>query len=390
MTATELPRVLCVDDEPILLDALARSLRRRFHVTTALGPNLGLRAVEEGPGFSVVVSDLRMPGSDGVTFLAWVRELAPDTVRVLLTGHADVTSAVAAVNDGAVFRFLTKPCPPALLLETVEAGVERSRRTIAERKLLEATREGSMRALSDLLSITRPAAARRAARIRVLALEIAEAAAMEAPWHVEVAATLSQLGALALPAGIEEKLAQGDLLTPSEATALDDLPEIASRVVTNLPEMDAVREILALHPRHFDGSGGPTPGPVGKEIPLGARILKLATDFVVLEARRVHGAEAVEALRGQGGRYDPDLLDHLSQLRGDGTREGTVVEVDLRALHAGMVFAEDVRSSRGVLLVPRGKEATEQMVERIRSMDPQVHAKQRVCVFAPRAVAATV
>lgn len=387
MIASEFPRVLCVDDEPGVLDALVRTLRKRFQVTTAVGPNAGLRAVEEGPPFAVVISDLRMPGSDGVNFLAWVRELAPDTVRILLTGQADVASAIAAVNDGAIFRFLTKPCPSKLLLETIDAAVERNRKTIAERTLLEATREGSLRALGDVLALVRPAASQRASRIRALALEIADAVGMEAPWHVEVAAALSQLGALAIPARIEEKLAQGDLLTPSESYTLDHLPEIASQVVANLPDMDRVREILALHRRRFDGSGAPGPGPVGKEIPLGARILKLAIDFIVLETRRLPGARAIEALRGHAGRYDPDLLDHLSRLRGDGSLQGTVVEIDLRAIRPGMVLAEDVRTSRGVLLVPRGKEATRAMVERIRSLEPHVHAKQRVCVIAPQPVA---
>lgn len=370
-------RVLLVDDDPRVLDALVRTLRRRFEVVPALGPAVGIRALEDGPDFAVVVSDLRMPGSDGVTFLTWAREMAPDTVRILLTGEADVASAIAAVNDGAIFRFLAKPCPAPLLLETVEAAAARSRAIRAERTLLAETRRGSLRALAHLLELARPSAAQRAERIRTLALELAEAAGMEGPWQVEVAAMLSQLGALALPERDEELAVR---LGPD---ALHSVPEIASRVVGNLPEMEAVSEILLCQHLHFDGGGAPRGTPRAKAIPLGARILRIAADCVALEAHRISGAQAVDRLRERPGWYDPDLLDHLSELHGDGSRQNAVLEVELRAVQPGMVFAEEVRTSTGVLLVARGREATPRMIDRIRSLEPHIPLRERVYVLAP-------
>src|SRR5580704_2833849 len=110
-----LKRILFVDDEPNVLQAFERQFRKQFEIHTAVGPAPGLTAVAENGPFSVIVSDLRMPGMDGIEFLTRVRQMAPDTVRVMLTGQADLGASIAAVNHGNIFQFLTKPCPSETL-----------------------------------------------------------------------------------------------------------------------------------------------------------------------------------------------------------------------------------------------------------------------------------
>ena len=134
---TPLPRVLFVDDEPQLLESLEDALRRTFAVSTALGGRAGLTALQNDGPFAVVVSDFQMPGMNGAEFLAKARIVAPATVRVLLTGQASVQNAIAAVNDGNVFRFLTKPCPPSDLIRAIEHALEQARLITADRDLLE-------------------------------------------------------------------------------------------------------------------------------------------------------------------------------------------------------------------------------------------------------------
>src|ERR1039458_7392095 len=108
-------KILLVDDEPRVIEALQRSLRTEFNLQIAEGPENGLRALAHNGPFAVVVSDLRMPGMNGVQFLARVRASSPETIRVMLTGQADMNDAIAAINEGNIFRFLTKPCPAATL-----------------------------------------------------------------------------------------------------------------------------------------------------------------------------------------------------------------------------------------------------------------------------------
>jgi DNA-binding NtrC family response regulator len=131
------PRILLVDDDVEVLDALQRQLRSHFDVTAACDAKEAIRLmVSDGP-FAVVVSDLRMPGMDGVSLLYLIRQIAPETVRVLLTGNADMEAAISAINQGNIFRFLTKPCLPAALIRALEASVEQYRSSTTGRDLRE-------------------------------------------------------------------------------------------------------------------------------------------------------------------------------------------------------------------------------------------------------------
>jgi DNA-binding NtrC family response regulator len=124
MPEKERPRILLVDDDPRVLDALQRQLRHQFDVTATSDARGAMRLVVSSGPFAVVVSDLRMPGMDGVSLLFLIRQTAPETVRVLLTGDTDIESAIAAVNQGNIFRFLTKPCPSDILIDVLNASVE--------------------------------------------------------------------------------------------------------------------------------------------------------------------------------------------------------------------------------------------------------------------------
>ena len=152
------------------------NLRREFDVHTAIGPQEGLALIEATPeGFAVVISDMRMPQMNGAAFLAIVRQKWPDTVRMLLTGHSEIEAAITAVNEGQIFRFLNKPCPSDKLIEAVDAAVEQNRLIHAERVLLEQTLHGSIKALTDILSIQNPMAFGRAMRAKAHVSQLAAA-----------------------------------------------------------------------------------------------------------------------------------------------------------------------------------------------------------------------
>ena len=130
------PRVLLVDDDPRILAGLRRQLHREYEVVTAPGGAEGLAALRSAGPFAVVISDMRMPGMDGATFLAQVRVTAPQTTRILLTGQTELSTAIRAINDGQVFRFLDKPCAPDLLDRTLHEAVNRYRTACDEHRIL--------------------------------------------------------------------------------------------------------------------------------------------------------------------------------------------------------------------------------------------------------------
>ena len=182
-------KVLCVDDEPHVLEGLSQLLRRLLDVHTATSGALGLEALDRDGPFAVVLSDMRMPGMDGAAFLARVRQQAPDTVRMLLTGHADLQSAIAAVNEGQIFRFLTKPCPPDQLRAAMTEAVRQYELVTAERVLLEETLHGSIRVLTDILSMMSPRVFGRATRVKQLVDELAGGIGLPDHWPILVAAS---------------------------------------------------------------------------------------------------------------------------------------------------------------------------------------------------------
>ena len=140
-------RILFVDDEPNVLQAYSRTLRKQFDISTVTSGAAGLEtAANDGP-FAVVVSDMRMPEMDGVEFLSRMKASSPDTVRIMLTGNADQQTAIDAVNKGDIFRFLNKPCPPDNMADSLNSALEQHRLINAEKELLESTLKSSMEAL---------------------------------------------------------------------------------------------------------------------------------------------------------------------------------------------------------------------------------------------------
>jgi response regulator RpfG family c-di-GMP phosphodiesterase len=361
-------RVLLVDDEPCVLEGLLRAVRRRCDAYAAASGAEGLAALERDGPFAAVVSDLRMPGMDGIAFLRAVRERAPQTVRILLTGQADLAAAVEAVNEGHIFRFLAKPCPLPVLLRAIADAIEQYRLVTAERVLLERTLHGCIETLTDILALVSPTAFGRATRAKQYVAELAEHLRIEQRWQVEVAAMLSQIGCVTLAAETAEKLYYGRPLSDEEQAMVDHLPLVADKLLAYIPRLEEVRRILVYQGKHFDGGGLPPDAVAGEQIPWGARALHIALDFDALQARGLSVGLSLDILRSRAGRYDPALLEVFATLRGEAMRHLEWQEVPLRALRLGMVIAEDIKTRTGVLVIARGQEVTESLCERVRNL----------------------
>ncbi len=116
--------VLFVDDDTNILSGFKRQLKKHFHIHTAEGGDKGLEAIKEHGPYSVVVSDFRMPGMDGLEFLSHVEKVSPESILMILTGHADLQTAIDAINKGNIYKFLIKPCKPPVLIQAITEGME--------------------------------------------------------------------------------------------------------------------------------------------------------------------------------------------------------------------------------------------------------------------------
>lgn len=355
------PRILCVDDEPLVLEGFRDTLRRVFTVVTATSAAEGLEHLRADPGgFSIVLSDMRMPGVSGAAFLGEAMRIAPTAVRLLLTGHADVDVILKAVNEGQVFRFLTKPCGHDELLRACAASLAQRRLITAERVLLEQTLRGSVQALADVLSLTSPAAFGRGTRVREMAIRLATAAEVDDRWELEIAAMLVNLGAVTLPPETAEKLYAGERLTPHEEEMVERLPQATRRILEQIPRLEGVLEVLAGVELPFEGVRGRVPVPA-------ACVLRLALDHDGLVGQGVTHDVALATLSHRSGTYDPALVALLEELLQVSDQTVRMRSVGLDDLRVGMRFADDVRAAQGPLLVPRGSIVSTELAERLRN-----------------------
>jgi response regulator RpfG family c-di-GMP phosphodiesterase len=383
-SGTEGARILLVDDEPALLSSMRRQLASRFRVETETDPIAALDRIDDIAGLAVIVSDMRMPGMDGATFLGRVCDRWPDITRILLTGFAEVDSAIAAVNQGRIFRFLSKPITPDEFKACLDDAVRQYQLVCAERELLEQTLRGSVKALVETLSMANPTAFARATRIGSRVVSLAEHVKAPNQWEIEVAGMLSHIGTVVLPPGINERLQSGQELSLSQQEYVAELPAIAVSVLAEIPRLDSVRRIIAFQRQRYDGRGPVASDVGGEDIPLGARILRAATDYDALEARGTTANRALRAMRNTDGQYDPAVLEALEAVLSiDSERE--MAYVKLAELHPGMVLAADLRTSDNTLLVSRGQELTARTIMRIKTWSDHTSIAEPVAVYVQAA-----
>jgi len=375
-------KVLFVDDEANILAGFERQLRKKFAMETALGPEEGLRVLKKKGPFAVVVSDLRMPVMDGIEFLGKVRGSYPDTVRMVLSGHADLQTAIKAVNEGNIFRFLTKPCHSDTLSKVLTTGIEQYRLINAEKELLEKTLKGSIKVMTELLSLANPEAFGRSSRIKRYVTQVAQFMGITDIWRLETAAMLSQVGFVILPQETLDKLYRGEELAGEEQQVFDMHPVITADLLRNIPRLEEVAQIIEYQEKRFDGSGNPIDDRKGEEIPLGARILKAVLDLDMLNAAGMSKKEALAKIKMREGWYDPAVLRAIEMALGV-QQAYQVISVNVRELKEGMILGQDVTTEQGKLLISKGQEVSQPLVERLKNVAEVAHVKEPIRVIVP-------
>jgi response regulator RpfG family c-di-GMP phosphodiesterase len=343
---------LIVDDEQNILDSFRRQLGRTFRLHTAAGGEPGIDACRaEGP-FSVIVSDMQMPGMNGVQFFERVRTICPDASRIMLTGNADQRTAVDAVNSGHIFRFLNKPCAIDQLRDAIREGVEQYRIIQAEKELLSKTLVGSIRILSDVLALVNPVAFGRSNRNRARVKAISEKLGIQNSWEIEIAAMLGQVGCVAVPNDVLERAFHGQTLEDSEQQLLDQHPQIGAKLVANIPRLHGVSEIIRLQNMRFDVVT--VDASANDEDIRSAQILGVITAIDMLESCHTPTHLAAAILKADAGRFDPEVIEaviHVLKL----DVPNDVVETTVRTLRDGMILMTDIETTDGRLLVSRGQ-----------------------------------
>ncbi|MGV3741867.1 MAG: HD domain-containing phosphohydrolase [Burkholderiaceae bacterium] len=425
--------VLFVDDEVNILSALRRLFRHEgYRTLTAESAQAGLMLLEDEP-VDLVVSDMRMPGMNGAAFLEQVRAKWPDTVRLLLTGHADVQSILQAVNRGEISRYITKPWDEHEILLIVRQALERRALELERRRLegitrtqneellrLNATLEEkvlartadlkkaherltvsneklrvnfltSIKIFAGLLEMRHARLAGHSRRVADLSRKIAQKMELSAAeiQEIFIAALLHNIGKI----GFSDDL----LAAPVSVMRGDDLvlyrkyPQRGEQLLMPLDDLRGAAAIVRAHQERFDGSGFPD-GLSGMNIPLGARILGLASDYYslqvgVLSQRCLRPDEAVTAILGNTqNRYDPAVVRAFRLVAGRdiAREEPDVMQLKACDLQPGMIVARDLVMSDGFLLLSAGHVLSERLIKQIAEFAESSSESITVCVHQKR------
>lgn len=380
-------KVLFVDDDQNLLAACERNLHRRFPLETAAGGEAGLNKISGHGPYAVVVSDMQMPGMNGVQFLSTVKERAPDTVRIMLTGNAGLELAIKVVNEGNIFRFLTKPCPLDVLAKAVEDARAQYRLVTAEKELLNKTLNGSTKLLTDILSMLEPQSFGRAQAMREVITGVTQKLGSGDEWEIHLAAMLAPLGCVTVPAEILVRARNGSALTKVEEDMVTNMPETAARLLSNIPRLEGVAKIARYQNKLYNGQGFPKDAIKGDAIPVGARLLKILNDMIQLQTGGMTRPQALNEMQVRQGWYDPALLEAVRVFYGVSSEsrenERQSISVDLLDLAPGMVLRSNIMTKDGLLILSSGHQINEMTLEKIHNFERLSGIKGPIFVEAP-------
>jgi len=410
-------KILFVDDEENILNSLRRLLMDEpYELLTANSGREGLETLKRNPDVGLIVSDQRMPEMSGVEFLMQSRELAPDALRMVLTGYADINAAVDAINKGGAYRYAAKPWKDDELIQIIREGVTRHALQLENKRLTGVVRQKneelkkwnaeleylvqqqtvdiqnrnkSLAALNDrlkrnfldtilsfsqLLELRDKTARTHSRNVAEVSKNMARAMMLPAEEieAVAIASLLHDIGKI----GFSDSLLTQDYASMGP----DGRSEYALHPVRGQMALDAIEDLrmagvlIRHHHESYDGTGFPDKLKE-QDIPLGARIISIA-DFFDNSLGRLQVRNAVDialaAVRKElRKKLDPDLYPFLEvQVRETYPNvapqtDAIELELNYRDLREGMVLAKEVRSGTGLLLLGRGVGLTSKNIQAI-------------------------
>lgn len=335
-------KVLCVDDEPNILSALRRMLSLEgYQVFTA---DSGVQALEllNKETMHVIISDMQMPGMNGSELLAQVRQEWPQTMRLMLTGASDVSGAIAAINQEAIYRYIAKPWNDEELLTTIKSAIafaalanEHDRLealTLAQKASLnemvetlesrvqERTQDlraayiASIKAFSNILELRRPDLLPHSRRVAALSMKMAKLAGLSDDdcQSIYIAGLLHDIGKI----GLSDRVLNTKFieLPLADAKVYRTHTHMGEATLNTLDDMKGVAAIIRSHHEYFNGTGFPDELS-GTDIPIGARIVAIVEAYEELQSgeyakKESSPADAVRIiLSNKGTLFCPDMTN---------------------------------------------------------------------------------
>lgn len=427
--------ILLVDDESHVTDALRRVLHHQpYRVLTAQSGDQALELMEQHT-IDLVLSDARMPGMDGATLLGKIYERWPSCIRILLTGYADINATIKAINDGQIYRYLSKPWNNDELCLTIEQSLaykyaeqervrllkltqdqnqalldmnEHLERRVQERTIelfntaqllkkannkLERGYVTATEVFSSLINQRLPKSRQTNQEVIALirAFCVAHDVTEKDARDLEMAAALYNIGKLTWR---DEMIALPlELLGKEQRQLYRDYPAIGEQLLMALEHAKDAALMIRHHQERWDGAGYPD-GLQGDEIPWGARLIKMAVDTVevqmgMIQKRQRTLEEVLQSMENYAGRlYDPLLCSAFIEVASTMAREEaegdeSVLAVQTGTLESGMITVKKLYSAAGTLLLGEGTVLTPRIIERLQEFERYENSSYMLHVQRP-------
>lgn len=380
-------KVLMVDDEPNVLSGFKRMLGMNLNLVTAEGGQAGLEAIRTQGPFAVIITDMRMPGMDGVAFLKAAHKVSRRSIAVMLTGNADQQTAINAINEGQIYRFLNKPCSSEQIEPVIQDCIRQYELEEAEHVLLRDTVAGSIKILTQIVSLADPRFAQTNEAVRVDAMRIAKHLGVASDWRLSIASTLCMIGSAVVDSGAH-------LETISDET-LDRHAHLGAKLLQHIPKLGVVSEIIArqreIHQLPADISFAELHVYNDSAIRLATycSILRMAVDFRkaviisnydrraaftgTIERSQIHDRRIIDACRKASQEAE---LEHDSA-------DGTAMRLPIAKLEPGMCVTEDVMTKDGKPLLVSGSVLTSVVIAKLRELQLTKLCSGEIAVVVP-------
>ncbi len=372
--------ILLVDDEQAVLDGIARRLGADYQLTLANAPLGAIDILNAGEKFAVVLTDMQMPGMDGLSFIRRARELSPTSVFLMLTGNQDLPTATRALNEGQVFRYFTKPCASADLRAGLDAALRQYELLQAERELLQRTFVGSVNILCDIMGYAQPLLTIVNERMQRLIRSACESMGWQAHWEYMVAAKLALVGFVVIKPEAFASFLSTSAITEEDKTLYLGALDTSSRLLAKIPRLERIAALVH-QMRITDGALITSGGFDGAcDIENGGTMLGLALAHVI--GTRKYGIDIASNLAAEQLYAAPDakLINVFREVdKNSRVARNKSKKLPLTELSSGMILAEDVNVKGGYMTLRAGDVLTEVAVANLPSL-PGVPVTMNVMV----------
>lgn len=424
--------LLLVDDEENILKSLCRQLRHEpYEILIANGAEQALQLLNQ-KSVDLVISDARMPGMDGAALLTEVQQRWPECMRILLTGQADLSTTIKAINQGRIYRYISKPWDDEELRLTIRQALAFQHSERERKRLEQLTKEQNQR-LQELITTLEQRVRARTEELQQTAdmLDLAYAELKRS--YVTATEVFSGLLAQRIPRdkqansqviallraycehhGYDENMSRNlamaaalynlgkltwsdnllrspaDLLYKTERERYRQYPVLGESLLMSLEPLQDAARLIRHHQERWDGGGFPE-RLKGETIPLGARLLKLAVDFVELQCglvleRNLSRDEALLLIQKYSGKlYDPLLCERFvvlcTELAPDlALADPSILALDTRKLEPGMRLARNLNAENGTLLLNEGKQLSRALIDKLITFEESENARYTLFV----------